>query len=108
MTKITIPAKTPEHAAAQGEPRTPMGIMAEELHLMKTAGIIEVAARNPSVMDFVEHWEGRALAAERHLAATETAYKMSMLRWDRMSDQLDVWRLACLAFAILAAVGVAT
>ena len=36
----------------------------EELHLMKTAGIIEVAVRNPNVMEYVRHWEGRAEAAE--------------------------------------------
>lgn len=32
--------------------------------LMKTAGIDEVAVRNPSVMDYMEQWEGRAEKAE--------------------------------------------
>jgi hypothetical protein len=36
----------------------------DELHLMKTAGIIEVAVRNPSVAEYMEHWEGRATKAE--------------------------------------------
>lgn len=40
-----------------------------ELHLMKTAGIIEVAVRNPSVADYMAHWEGRATAAEAALTA---------------------------------------
>lgn len=35
-----------------------------ELHLMKTAGIIEVAVRNPSVAEYMAHWEARAEAAE--------------------------------------------
>ena len=35
-----------------------------ELHLMKTAGIIEVAVRNPSVSEYMGHWEGRADKAE--------------------------------------------
>jgi len=39
-----------------------------ELHLMKTSGIAEVAARNPSVMEYMRHWEGRAEAAEDKLA----------------------------------------
>lgn len=39
-----------------------------ELHLMKTAGIIEVSVRNPSVMEYMKHWEGRAEAAEAKLA----------------------------------------
>lgn len=39
-----------------------------ELHLMKTSGIVEVAVRNPNVMEYVRHWEGRAEAAEAKLA----------------------------------------
>jgi len=35
-----------------------------ELDLMKTAGIIEVAIRNPSVSEYMQHWERRAEAAE--------------------------------------------
>jgi DNA repair exonuclease SbcCD ATPase subunit len=38
-----------------------------ELHLMKTSGIAEVAARNPSVMEYMRHWEGRTEAAEAKL-----------------------------------------
>lgn len=39
-----------------------------ELHLMKTSGIVEVAVRNPSVMEYMQHWEGRAETAEAKLA----------------------------------------
>lgn len=45
---------------------------AEELeaenNLLKTSGIIEVAVRNPSVMEYMQHWEGRAETAEAKLA----------------------------------------
>ena len=42
-----------------------------ENHLLKTAGIIEVAARNPSVMEYMQHWEGRAEAAEERSEVLE-------------------------------------
>lgn len=35
-----------------------------ELEIFRTSGIIEVAVRNPSVMDYMKHWEGRAEKAE--------------------------------------------
>lgn len=39
-----------------------------ELHLMKTAGIVEVAIRNPNVSEYMAHWERRAEGAEAKLA----------------------------------------
>lgn len=44
-----------------------------ELHTMKTAGIAEIAARNPSVMEYMQHWEGRA-ARRRQQAQLATAH----------------------------------
>ncbi len=38
-----------------------------ELAFMKSCGIAEVSIRNPSVMDYMKHWEGRALKAEAEL-----------------------------------------
>lgn len=38
-----------------------------ELHTLTTAGIIEVAIRNPSVMEYMKHWEGRAERAEAEI-----------------------------------------
>ena len=35
-----------------------------EIHNWKTWGIIEVAIRNPSVSEYMNHWEGRCLKAE--------------------------------------------
>ena len=44
-----------------------------ENHLLKTCGIAEIAARNPSVMEYMQHWEGRAEAAEAKLAKAVAA-----------------------------------
>ena len=54
-----------------------------ELHLMKTAGIIEVAIRNPNVSEYMAHWERRAEGAEAKLAkAVEVADKS--IKWLRL------------------------
>lgn len=55
--------------AAKGEPSSPERRIAEELELMKTAGIIEIAVRNPNVADYMRHWEARATALETANAA---------------------------------------
>jgi hypothetical protein len=39
-----------------------------ELHTLTTAGIIEVAVRSPSVMEYMRHWEARAEQAEAEVA----------------------------------------
>lgn len=40
-----------------------------ELDHFTKSGIIEIAVRNPNVSSYMDHWEGRALAAEAKLAA---------------------------------------
>ena len=50
-----------------------------ELNLMKTSGIAEVAVRNPSVMEYMKHWEGRAEAAEAKLAKAVEALEGCMI-----------------------------
>jgi hypothetical protein len=45
---------------------------ASELKTLTTSGVIEVAIRNPSVAEYMRHWEGRAEKAE---AALEMANK---------------------------------
>jgi len=42
-----------------------------DLHLMETSGIVEVSVRNPSVMEYMKHWETRAETAEAKLAELE-------------------------------------
>lgn len=39
----------------------------------QTWGIAEIAIRNPSVMEYMRHWEGRAESAEARCAAMERA-----------------------------------
>ena len=38
----------------------------ELVDLLTKGGIIEVAIRNPSVAEYMDHWESRALKAEAH------------------------------------------
>lgn len=58
---------------AEAPPRDATAELRAELKLMQTAGIIEVAVRNPSVAEYMRHWEGRAEKAEAALkAAPET------------------------------------
>ncbi len=39
----------------------------KELEHFKSSGIIEIAVRNPNVASYMDHWETRALNAEREL-----------------------------------------
>lgn len=39
-----------------------------EIYMLTRAGIIEVAIRNPSVMEYIKHWEGRAEKAEAEVS----------------------------------------
>ena len=50
------------------EPKTELEMLREEVAFLKTCGIIEIAIRNPSVMDYMRHWEGRAERAEDALS----------------------------------------
>jgi hypothetical protein len=54
-----------------------------ELHLMKTSGVAEVAVRNPSVMEYMKHWEGRAEAAEAKLAKNEALIQAGFAEYER-------------------------
>ncbi len=56
----------------------------ENNHLT-SSGVIEVAIRNPSVSDYMSHWEGRAEAAE-------TALQASQAEIARMREALEHWR----------------
>jgi hypothetical protein len=42
-----------------------------EIEQWKTWGIIEIAVRNPNVMEYMRHWEGRALKAEAKVSILE-------------------------------------
>lgn len=53
-----------EHNVLAEEAATALQEMQKEIELLTKSGIIEVAVRNPSVMDYMKHWEGRAETAE--------------------------------------------
>lgn len=44
-----------------------------EVERLTTSGIAEVAAHNPSVMDYMRHWEGRAEKAEAEVERLRAA-----------------------------------
>lgn len=49
---------------AAANPQAILSLIAE-IEALTSGGIIEVAVRNPSVADYVQHWEGRTERAER-------------------------------------------
>jgi len=59
--------------------------MRAELHLMKTAGIVEVAIRNPSVAEYMFHWEARAEQAE-------TERDAAIARAEQAEADADSWK----------------
>jgi chromosome segregation ATPase len=40
-----------------------------EIEVLYRRGIVEVAARNPSVMEYMQHWEARAMKSEAEVEA---------------------------------------
>lgn len=82
-------------------PKTEIEKLQDEIYLLKTAGIIEIAVRNPSVMEYMKHWEERAEKAE---ATTEVALREAAqmaggafwnlptpAHWDRDKDEYTAW-----------------
>jgi tRNA C32,U32 (ribose-2'-O)-methylase TrmJ len=55
--------------------------------LLTKSGIIEVAVRNPNVMSYMEHWEGRAEKAE---AEVERLREVIRLCHDTMHETIAV------------------
>jgi len=64
----------------QSEPTDRTTALEAELRLLTTAGIVEVAVRNPNVSSYMDHWEGRALKAEAALAASPAPLTREKLR----------------------------
>lgn len=50
-----------------------MDTLRGEIDMLTKGGIIEVAVRNPSVVEYMNHWEGRALKAEAALDEARAA-----------------------------------
>ena len=55
-----------------------------ELHLMKTAGIVEVAIRNPNVSEYMAHWERRAEGAEAKLTKALEDLQQLVIEYDEV------------------------
>ncbi len=70
-----------DYAALAAE-RDTLQTQLEELHTMKTAGIIEVAVHNQRVSEYMKHWEARAEVAEQALATA----RADALRDERLLD----------------------
>jgi chromosome segregation ATPase len=70
--RIDRALSTPTLASQEIRPlSTRLADVEAELRMMKTAGIIEVAVRNPSVSEYMAHWENRAEAAEARIEELE-------------------------------------
>lgn len=61
--------------------------LAEQVEMLTKGGIIEVAIRNVSVADYMNHWEGRAEAAEAQVQKLREALE----RFDRVLDFVRRW-----------------
>ena len=51
--------------------------------ILHKAGIVEIAARNPNVMEYIKHWEARAEAAEAQLTVlkAELEEAVEVVKW---------------------------
>ena len=58
---------------------------AEAEHNWRTWGVIEVAIRNPSVAEYMRHWEGRAESAERRVSELEAKLAESSRDAERLA-----------------------
>jgi hypothetical protein len=54
----------------KSEPISEVDRLRQEITDLMNSGIVEVAARNPNVLEYMRHWEGRAETAEAALAAS--------------------------------------
>ena len=53
--------------------------------ILRTAGIVEIAARNPQVMEYMQHWETRAEKAE----AERDALREALVKADDLARAVD-------------------
>lgn len=58
-----------------GHAYVPESILKAEQDILYRAGIIEIAVRNPSVSDYMTHWEGRTEKAEAEVARFKAKYE---------------------------------
>jgi hypothetical protein len=78
--------------AVAAEPKTELESLREEVAFLKSCGIIEVAVRNPSVAEYMKHWEERAEKAEAELGNVTATRALLRLFHTVYGDYVDdVW-----------------
>lgn len=61
-----------DEPAKAAQPMTATDRLKAEIDMLTRGGVIEVAVRNPSVAEYMAHWEGRAEKAEAKNLALAT------------------------------------
>lgn len=73
--------------------------LSAEVEMLTRGGIIEVAIRNPSVADYMKHWEGRAEKAE-------AALQQAISERDEREAWAKAWHDDCDAAATILGLGI--
>ena len=97
--KMGVTRERMRHILKKMDENVPLVDRIEELeaenNLLKTSGIIEVAVRNPRVMEYMQHWEGRAEAAEAKLAKAVEALELALELADNGLVDFSRYGLSC-------------
>lgn len=95
----------------QSEPISEADRLRQEITDLINSGIVEVAARNPNVLEYMRHWEGRAETAEAALAASDARIAELEAEVERLRAgpkvRLLEWRNAPRAMADMQCEGIA-
>ena len=73
----------------KSEPISEFDRLLQEMTDLINSGIVEVAARNPNVLEYMRHWEGRAETAEAALAASDARIAELEAEVERLLAQLQ-------------------
>ena len=73
----------------KSEPISEFDRLLQEMTDLINSGIVEVAARNPNVLEYMRHWEGRAETAEAALAASDARIAELEAEVERLRAQLQ-------------------
>jgi hypothetical protein len=78
--------------AANAEPISEVDKLREELRFLRTCGIIEIAARNANVAEYMRHWEMRAEKAEAALRRSPSSPGAMPVAFQ---SRVQPWMMAC-------------
>ena len=76
----------------KSEPISEFDRLRQEITDLINSGIVEVAARNPNVLEYMRHWEGRAETAEAALAASAARIAELEAEVERLRAQSETMR----------------